>query len=124
MRRGLGLTLIGALLCGLDVPATAVQACAWAVMLARGARIHSAAQAVSETFDGLHPCSVCLRLKRAEPAPSLRAVPSAAKPDFFPPSGARPDAPRADAAAAPRRNRAAFAACAPPATPPPKTLAA
>jgi hypothetical protein len=124
LKRSVRLVLVGALLSGLDVPAALAQGGAWAVMLARGLRSRPVAQAVAETFDGSHPCAVCLRLRRAESGPSLRAAPSSARPDLFRRPAAAAPAIAVVAPRAPLAFSALAAAEPPPLTPPPDTRAA
>jgi hypothetical protein len=55
-------------------------------MALHGLRGGSVAQALSQTFDGQHPCKICLRIKAASSDSRLVAPPSP-KAEFFPPLG-------------------------------------
>ena len=112
----LGVTF--ALLCGIDAHLALLQGCAWTTMTWRAARD---GRALSETFDGRHPCKICAAVKKAAPAASLSAT-AAAKADLFHPATvslalARPARP--DVAVLELKFKNAFL---PPRTPPPKAL--
>lgn len=69
----LRMLLAAALLYGSGAHWLLVQGAAWAGMLAARAGRHSVSEALTTTFDGLHPCRVCLLVKRgagAGPAPA------------------------------------------------------
>lgn len=77
MRRFARLAVLGAFLAGLGLPATLLQGVAWARMALTYARADGWRAAVAQTFDGAHPCSLCLTLRAADTAPhSLSAAPS------------------------------------------------
>lgn len=111
MRRLARLAVLGAFLAGLGLPATLLQGAAWARMALTYARADGWRVAVAETFDGNHPCRLCLTLRSADTAPhSLSAAPSAPVVHACPSSApqpttavagwtllVRPDAPRARA---------------------------
>ncbi len=46
----------------------ALQTVAWATMLANNLRTHSLTEAVSDTFDGEHPCCMCKAIAAAKKA--------------------------------------------------------
>jgi hypothetical protein len=71
--RVIRLAAIAALLCAMDAPLALIQGYAWAAMAWRSARGGSVTQALATTFDGKHPCAVCLSLRKASKGPSLRA---------------------------------------------------
>jgi len=72
--RLLRLALIAALLAGMDAHLALIQGCAWATMAWRASRGVSVSRALSETFDGRHPCAVCFAVKKTASAPSLNAA--------------------------------------------------
>ncbi len=72
--RWLRLILVAALLGVTEIPLALIQAGAWTAMAWRAARRGSVASALAQTFDGRHPCAVCLAIRNAAPAPSLRAA--------------------------------------------------
>ena len=45
---------------------TALQTVAWAGMLAHNLRAHSVTEAVTDTFDGKHPCCLCRAIAAAK----------------------------------------------------------
>ncbi|MGD1020691.1 MAG: hypothetical protein ABSA12_15370 [Verrucomicrobiia bacterium] len=51
--------LVVVLLAGTSAPWGALQSVAWTRMLAQNLRTTSFADAISRTFDGQHPCSLC-----------------------------------------------------------------
>lgn len=123
MPRLLRLSLVAALLCGLADPAAVLQTYAWTRMTLSGLRRGSVARALSETFDGRHPCAICARAGRAVSTPSLRASASA-RPDLFPPSRLAAPATTLVRAAAPGPRLGVSDSASPPSTPPPKTFLA
>jgi hypothetical protein len=62
LKRAMRIAALGALLCQLQVPAVLLQTTAWAGMAWRYSRSHTVADAVHMTFDGRHPCGLCVRL--------------------------------------------------------------
>jgi hypothetical protein len=59
-------------------PWPAMQIVAWTTMLATNLRAHTLSQAVTRTFDGRHPCSLCKAIaagtkseSKSEPAPPV-----------------------------------------------------
>ena len=76
--RPLRLALIAALLMGSGAHLALLQGGAWAAMAWRASRGASPAAALTRTFDGRHPCAVCLVVKKAAPGgPSLAPAASA-----------------------------------------------
>jgi len=78
MNRVRNALLIVVLLAGTGAPWGALQSVAWTRMLAENLRTGSFADAISRTFDGRHPCSLCKVIasakkseKRAEYPPPL-----------------------------------------------------
>ncbi len=45
---------------------TLLQTFAWTAMLANNLRTHSFSQSVSRTFDGKHPCPICMAIAAAK----------------------------------------------------------
>lgn len=91
MKRLARLAVLGAFLAGLGLPATLLQGFAWARMTLDYARADGWRAAVSETFDGAHPCRLCLVLRSADTAPhSLSAAPSSPVVHAFPSPAPRP----------------------------------
>ena len=78
----LRLALVAALLAGLDAHLALLQGYAWGSMAWRAARSGTVTSALTEAFDGRHPCAVCLVVKRAAPVPTLSAA-APAKADLF-----------------------------------------
>ena len=62
-RFGHGL-LIVALLCATGGQLAMLQSVAWATMLATNARTECLADAITKTFDGRHPCPLCLQIAK------------------------------------------------------------
>jgi hypothetical protein len=62
-RFGHGL-LILALLCATGGQWAMLQSVAWATMLASNARTECLSDAVAKTFDGRHPCPLCLQIAK------------------------------------------------------------
>jgi hypothetical protein len=62
-RFGHGL-LIVALMCATGGQWAMLQSVAWATMLASNARTECLSDAVSKTFDGRHPCPLCLQIAK------------------------------------------------------------
>jgi hypothetical protein len=121
MRRFTSVLIVLSLLGGLEAPAVALQSYAWASMLVRGLRAGASASTLAETFDGRHPCALCLRAARAGASQCLRAAFSPAKPDFFPPRRRAPLAARGRGDMRPRVFASAAGRPEPPPVPPPKT---
>jgi hypothetical protein len=63
-RLGHGL-LIVALLCATGGQWALLQSVAWAAMLANNARTECLADAITQTFDGRHPCPLCRRIQQS-----------------------------------------------------------
>jgi hypothetical protein len=75
--------LAAALLYGSGAHWLLVQGAAWAGMVAARSGRNSVAQALTTTFDGKHPCRVCLIVKRGSDADSSpRAASEAPSVDF------------------------------------------
>lgn len=72
--RLLRLALVSALLTGMGAHLAVLQGCAWAAMTWRAVHGRTVSQALSETFDGKHPCPVCAAIKASSPAESLTAA--------------------------------------------------
>jgi hypothetical protein len=123
MSRLLRLALISALLAGLGAHVALLQGGAWARMAWNGARAGSVARALSETFDGRHPCAVCVVIRKASPGPSLGASASA-KLDMIARSVVAAPAPSAGRAGARVRAVDVAGAAPSPLAPPPKPLPA
>ncbi|MBI3565622.1 MAG: hypothetical protein HY079_10540 [Elusimicrobia bacterium] len=74
------LLVLAAFVGSLGLPAAFLQACAWTRMAVEYARRDGVASALAETFDGAHPCAMCLVLRDADTAPhSLSAAPAHAR---------------------------------------------
>jgi len=96
----LRLLLSAALLYGSGAHWLLVQGAAWAGMLAARSGRETVARAVTTTFDGAHPCRVCLLVKRGaarDSAPRASVAPASVDFAF---SGSPRFALRADAARA------------------------
>ena len=64
---------------------TALQTVAWATMLASNLRTHSMSEAMSDTFDGRHPCCMCKAIAAAKKSEKKsEAVSSSLKMEFPP----------------------------------------
>jgi hypothetical protein len=119
------LLLAAALLYGSGAHWLLVQGAAWAGMVAARSSRNSVAEAVTTTFDGSHPCRVCLLVKRGA---SADATPRASRPapavDFA--FAARPAVIAAVEASAPISDAPLKLASAPrvPPSPPPNLLRA
>jgi hypothetical protein len=73
--------LVLALTCSIGLHWAFFQSLAWTSMLADNLRRDSLAQAVTHTFDGRHPCSLCQAIaagkkseKKSESAPHFKAL--------------------------------------------------
>ncbi|MCC7374592.1 MAG: hypothetical protein IT581_08045 [Verrucomicrobiales bacterium] len=71
------LTLALALSLGLDW--AALQTIAWTRMLTGFSQSMSIGQALTQTFDGLHPCTLCLAIRRAKAAEQRSSSPAIEK---------------------------------------------
>ena len=101
----------------------ALQTIAWTTMLAANLTTSSFSEAVSDTFDGGHPCCLCKAIKAAKqsekkseavaPALKMEFPPVAEKIDLFPP---------AQFDLLPEQNIFADSLGAPPPSPPPRSL--
>lgn len=118
MRRALRLFLVTALLYGSGAHWAAVQCAAWGGMLVARSTVSGFDEALTTTFDGAHPCGVCLVVEKgAAQKPPAAALPSVHFIAVAVPALFVDDEPR------PARAPAAFQAPAPqsrPASPPPK----
>jgi len=121
--RAVRLLALVSLLVSMGLPAAALQAFAFAKMTIEAVRRGDGlAASVGETFDGLHPCAICVSLRATAPAETMSAVPTPspalliASASFLAPGLA---ASRLDAVRPP-----AFASrdAAPPVPPPPSSL--
>lgn len=82
-RSAVRLLLASALLYGSGAHWLVVQGGAWAAMVAARAGRESVAAALTTTFDGRHPCRVCLIVRHsADPDATPRALRSAPTADF------------------------------------------
>ena len=62
-----------------------LQTVAWTTMLASNLQAHSISEAVSDTFDGKHPCPLCRAIAAAKKSEKKsEAVPATAKMEFPP----------------------------------------
>lgn len=64
-QKAVRLSLIAALLLGAGTHLFFLQAYAWAAMTVSNMRAAPAAEAVGKTFDGRHPCALCLKVRKA-----------------------------------------------------------
>ncbi|HVC09310.1 MAG TPA: hypothetical protein VNH15_05170 [Elusimicrobiota bacterium] len=84
--RCLRLLLLAALLGQAQVPIALLQTFAWGRMAWRYSRTHSAQRAMAMTFDGKHPCSLCLKIRKSvQPTKTVAARPFSSYAPFFPP---------------------------------------
>ncbi len=99
MRRLLHISRLAILIamgCSIGLHWAMLQSVAWSGMLTRNLRTHSFTEAVRLTFDGKHPCALCLAIakgksqeqKKEFPSPiqKLEFVNLAVAFDFFPPT--------------------------------------
>ena len=63
----------------------ALQTVAWTTMLASNLRAHSVTQAVADTFDGKHPCSLCKAIAAGKKSEKKSAAVSPVLKMEFPP---------------------------------------
>jgi hypothetical protein len=73
-----------------------LQSVAWTAMLTRNLRSYSLIEAVEQTFDGKHPCSLCLAVEKGKsteksrefssPIQKFEFINEASAFDFFPPT--------------------------------------
>jgi hypothetical protein len=120
--RAARLFVLASFLVSIGMHTAVLQAVAWAKMTVDFARRDTLAVSLEKTFDGRHPCPICVSLKKTEAPASLTAAPVHSRLGFVAPT------------AAPRAERAALAwSVAPPAlttlerafrpaSPPPKTV--
>jgi hypothetical protein len=73
------LLLILALLSATGAQWALLQSVAWATMLASNSQKECLSDAVSQTFDGRHPCPICLRIAKARQAEQKSDVQTAPK---------------------------------------------
>ena len=77
--------LIVAMLCAsIGLHWITLQSVAWGMMIVKYSRDCSLPQAVTKTFDGQHPCSLCKHISTEQHSPKKPAtMPSVAKPDLL-----------------------------------------
>ncbi|HVE13658.1 MAG TPA: hypothetical protein VNI01_09710 [Elusimicrobiota bacterium] len=73
-RRALRLLVIASLLLATGAHWAVLQSAAWAGMLLSRSRTQTLARAAGSTFDGRHPCGVCLKVRRGAGAPKGQAA--------------------------------------------------
>ncbi len=64
-RRWMCLVMIAALLSAMGAHLPVLQAAAWARMTVRFCRTDRLDVSIAKTFDGRHPCALCLKVKNA-----------------------------------------------------------
>jgi hypothetical protein len=64
----------------------ALQSVAWTTMLADNLRTHSLAEAVKQTFDGMHPCCLCKAIAAAKKSEKKKEFTLQTQKLEFPPS--------------------------------------
>jgi len=88
--RGIGnLLLIVVLLATTGGQWALLQSVAWAAMLADHLQSQSFTESVAQTFDGRHPCKLCLAIRAAKKSGEKTAFPLSLKKIEFPPPAAR-----------------------------------
>lgn len=78
MKRIVRILLAGVMACTLHLHLPALQVVAWGGMLIRYSQEAPLREAVSKTFDGEHPCELCLAIReevQEMPSNQLRATP-------------------------------------------------
>ena len=91
MRRLAQLALVGALCGGLGGQWLALQSVAWTSMLVQNSLRGSLREAVSRTFDGAHPCSLCHVVQKGRSAEKKNdGQPGTPRIDLVCPPAARP----------------------------------
>ncbi len=68
LKRMAKLLVVAALASSIGLHWAVLQSVAWTAMLADNLRASSLAQAVQQTFDGRHPCSLCKAIAKAKNA--------------------------------------------------------
>ena len=70
------LMILLALGCSIGVHWFVLQSVAWSSMLTRNLRTHSLVEAVLQTFDGNHPCALCLVIAKGRASEEKKEFPS------------------------------------------------
>ena len=88
LSRASRLIVLASFLMSIGMHRAALQAVAWAKMTVDFARRDTIAVSLEKTFDGCHPCPICISLKSAAPSSSLAAAPSHTRLGFVAPTAA------------------------------------
>lgn len=64
-RRWIRLMMVAALLCSMGAHLPVLQAAAWVRMTMKFSRTDPLSASIAKTFDGRHPCALCLKVKNA-----------------------------------------------------------
>jgi hypothetical protein len=89
LRRAARLSVLASFLVSIGMHTAVLQAVAWAKMTVDFARRDTISVSLEKTFDGRHPCPICVSLKASGGTSSLAAAP-AHSPLFFVPPSASP----------------------------------
>ena len=122
LRRAARLSVLASFLVSIGMHAAVLQAVAWAKMTVDFARRDTIGVSLEKTFDGRHPCPICVSLKKTSDPASLTAAPTHSRLGFVAPTAA-PCAARVAVAwpvSAPAPSPAARASV--PASPPPQDV--
>jgi hypothetical protein len=83
------LFVIFALVAATNAHWAVLQSVAWTTMFADNLRTHSAAEAVAQTFDGKHPCSLCKAIAAGKKSEKRTEFPLPLQKLEYPPAPAR-----------------------------------
>lgn len=70
------LLILLALGCSIGLHWFVLQSVAWSAMLTRNLRTHSLAESIRQTFDGQHPCALCLAIAKGKHEQQKEEFPS------------------------------------------------
>jgi hypothetical protein len=76
LRRAARLSVLASFLISIGMHTAVLQAVAWAKMTVDFARRDTISVSLEKTFDGRHPCPICVSLKKNADSPSLAAAPA------------------------------------------------
>ena len=88
LRRAARLSVLASFLVSIGMHAAVLQAVAWAKMTVDFARRDTIGVSLEKTFDGRHPCPICVSLKKTGGSASLTAAPVHSRLGFIAPTAA------------------------------------
>jgi hypothetical protein len=122
LRRAARLSVLASFLVSIGMHTAVLQAVAWAKMTVDFARRDTISVSLEKTFDGRHPCPICVSLKASGGTSSLAAAPAHSPLVFVSPSAVPLVARTAVSWAVPASSRSPLGLARAPAGPPPKAV--